>query len=586
MTRRSLLAGAPIAFAACSRGDNEYFGRIDPPGSEQVVYLIGAEPATLDPAKSTDLWESYVVHALFEGLTSLHPQTGAPMAALATHYEVSPDALQYAFYLRGHAAPRGARLPNTSTLREEHRAGAAAEDFSRGRPAPPDQVPARWSDGTTITAHDIVYSWRRALDPVTAATYAYLMYYIRGAEEVNTGRLPAEQLAVRAVADFCVELELRTPASFFLELISNRIFCPTPRRAIETAKAAGDESSWTQPGRMVTSGPFTLASRRSNEQIELARNPHYYEAGIVALDTVKFFPVVDGSTAVNLYRAGEASMVQPGLPQLLPALSRKRDFRAHRSYGTVFPLINVTKPPFNDVRARYALNMATDKRAMANFAGAGRSAALNLVPAAAPYQAPTTLPISIDGRDYDVLSYNPEAARELFEKAVGHRGPVRVQYLFPNLPESGPKAEILQDQWRRTLGIELVLVCQELQTWLQTIFSKNYQGVADWGDGGGYVDPAWFLDQFTSLSAANGTGWADPRYDAMLASAAASEDASERMARLSECERYLLRGMPFVPLYKDVWTYLKKPFVKGLGTNSVDRHQFKYLWIDRNWSAA
>ena len=70
------------------------------------------------------------------------------------------------------------------------------------------------------------------------------------------------------------------------------------------------------------------------------------------------------------------------------------------------------------------------------------------------------------------------------------------------------------------------------------------------------------------------------------ASAAASEDTAERMARLSECERYLLRAMPFVPLYKDVWTYLKKPFVKGLGTNSVDRHQFKYLWIDRNWRAA
>jgi oligopeptide transport system substrate-binding protein len=252
-------------------------------------------------------------------------------------------------------------------------------------------------------------------------------------------------------------------------------------------------------------------------------------------------------------------------------------------YGAVFPLFNVTKPPFDDVRARYALNMATNKRAIAEFAGAGRSAALSLIPPAAGYDAPASLPDPIEGREYDVLAYNPEAARELFVKATGRRENVRVEYLFPNLPDTGPRAEILQQEWRQNLGIELVLIRQELQTWLQSVFSKSYSGVADWGDSGGYVDPAWFLDTFTSSSTANGTGWADPRYDAMLARAAGIEDPAERMARLSECERYLLRGMPFLPLYRDVWAYLRKPFVKGIGSNAVDRQQFKYAWIDRNW---
>jgi ABC-type transport system substrate-binding protein len=147
---------------------------------------------------------------------------------------------------------------------------------------------------------------------------------------------------------------------------------------------------------------------------------------------------------------------------------------------------------------------------------------------------------------------------------------VRVKYIFPNLPESGPRAEILQYQWRRALDIELVLVPLELQTWLQTIFSKRYDGVADWGDAGGYLDPVWFLDQFTSFSSANGTGWADSQYDAMLASAAGVADPAERMAKLSACERYLLRGMPFLPLWTDVWPYLTKPYVKGITANLVD----------------
>jgi len=231
--------------------------------------------------------------------------------------------------------------------------------------------------------------------------------------------------------------------------------------------------------------------------------------------------------------------------------------------------------------------MATDKRALADFAGESHSPALSLVPPGLGYNSPSSLPVTIDGKKYDVLAYDPPAARELFHKVVGPaRRPVQVQYLFPNLPEARPKVEVLQDLWRRTLGIELGLVQQELQTWLQTIFSKNYQGVADWGDIGGYLDPAWFLDQFTSSSAANGTGWADPRYDAMLASAAKISDPAERMSQLSACERHLLTGMPCLPIWNWVFPYLKKPYVKGLGENLIDRQQFKYAWIDTTWRTA
>jgi oligopeptide transport system substrate-binding protein len=252
--------------AACRRADAEYFGRTDPPAAQRLVYLIGAEPSTLDPARSTDLWEGYVIHAMFEGLTTSHPRTSQPMAALATHYDVAPDGLRYTFYLRGHTRPRGERLPNTSTLADEYRSGGLAEDFARDRPAPPDDAPAHWSDGTVITAYDVVYSWRRALDPALAATYAYLMYYIQGAEEVNSGKLPPERLGVHATGDFSLEVELRAPTSFFLQLISLRVFCPTPRRVIEAARATGAEYLWTEPGRIVTSGAFTLAQAQRQDR--------------------------------------------------------------------------------------------------------------------------------------------------------------------------------------------------------------------------------------------------------------------------------------------------------------------------------
>ncbi len=570
--RRALLAAGPLALAACSQAEEAYFGRTEPPKAQRLTYVIGAQPATLDPAKSTDRWESYIIHAMFEGLTSLHPRTGGPMAALATHYEGTEEGVRYTFYLRGHRQPRGSRLPNTGDLPRE---------FSRGWPAPAESGPARWSDGIPITAHDVIYSWQRALDPATAATYSYLMHYLRNAEEISAGRLKPDQLALRATDDFSLQIELRTPTPFFLQLVSHRVFCAVPRRAIE---AYG--SSWTDPEHIQASGAFVLREHRPNERIVLTRNPHYYEAGIVALQEMAFFPVVDGSAAVNLYKTGHGSVVQPLLPQLLPTLRRKKDFRAYSMFGAVFPLINTARAPFNDVRARYALNMATDKRAVADFVGANRKAAFSLVPPAEGYDPPKTLPVSIDGIDCDALSFNPQAARELFAKATGDQRPFRVEFLFPNLPEAKPVAEILQQQWKQTLGIELVLVNQELQNWIQTVFNKSYTGVAYWGDNGGFLDPAWFLDQFSTSSAANATGWADGRYDTMLGDAAATPNRADRLRKLGECERYLLGAMPFVPLYTDVWTYLCKPFVKGLGANPLDVQQWKYTWIDTNWRAS
>ena len=132
-------------------------------------------------------------------------------------------------------------------------------------------------------------------------------------------------------------------------------------------------------------------------------------------------------------------------------------------YGSVFPLINTSRPPFDDVRVRYALNMATPKRVVADFIAGGRTPAANLVPPLDGYPAPSELRILIDGKEFDVLSYNPVAARELFTAAMrGKR--VRVQFLIPNLPEARPIAQILQ---------------QEMETQSGHRIGFNYSGTSD-----------------------------------------------------------------------------------------------------------
>ena len=163
ISRRNVLA-APLALAGCATA-SPYFGRTTPPASQRLVYSNGEEPSSLDPAQSVGSKSEIIMTALLDSLTAFDPLTLQPAAALATHYHVDTGGTQYTFFLRGHSKPRGIRLPNTDSLPRE---------FSRGRKAPPDRIPALWSDGAPITAHDFVYSWRRFVDPATAALYGVL----------------------------------------------------------------------------------------------------------------------------------------------------------------------------------------------------------------------------------------------------------------------------------------------------------------------------------------------------------------------------------------------------------------------------
>jgi ABC-type oligopeptide transport system substrate-binding subunit len=263
ISRRNMLA-APLAFAACAKA-SDYFGSTEPPTEQRLTYVIGGEPATLDPAKTTGGFEEFIIPALFEGLTGYHPQTLEPIAALATHYEVSADRLHFTFFLRGHPAPRGVKLPNTDTLGAEFLAGRLPQDFSRGQHAPLDSVPARWSDGSIITAHDFVYSWRRVADPATAAPKSFVLFCIANAEAIAISGRATEELGVTAVDDFTFKVDLRGPTPFFLRLTSNPVLLATPRHAVRAHKDA-----WIEHGRMITGGAFLLAEHVANERVVLS----------------------------------------------------------------------------------------------------------------------------------------------------------------------------------------------------------------------------------------------------------------------------------------------------------------------------
>jgi oligopeptide transport system substrate-binding protein len=255
---------------------------------------------------------------------------------------------------------------------------------------------------------------------------------------------------------------------------------------------------------------------------------------------------------------------------------------------TVWYSVNTTRPPLDNVWLRYALNMAIDKVAITKNFGAGRIPARGFVPPIPGYKPPASVSVSLEGRDYDILSFDPAAARSILGKAgypggTGSNG--RQLAITITFPESETKLlqEIVQQQWRSLLNLEAALRVEETSTfWGETCLRRSYDGIVRDSWVANVDDPFDFLLQFGPAQFAC-SAWADKTYDSMVAEAQSTLNPVERLRKLADVETYLLRQMPLLPIYHDSWLSLRKPYVRGVPQNRLGWPQLKYAWIDHNW---
>ena len=195
--------------------------------------------------------------------------------------------------------------------------------------------------------------------------------------------------------------------------------------------------------------------------------------------------------------------------------------------------------------------------------------------------------VSIAGKIYDVLSYNPTAARELLARAGFPNGltddgrQLTFEFRVPKLSYSPPIAEVLQQQWRRNLRIGMRVLTQELKAYIPMLLSGRFE-MAENGGGADYGDPNTFLNLFQT-GGDFASVWSDDTYDGMLRAANSTVNTATRMKELARCEAYLLCAMPMIPLLNYGSAGFQKPYVRGLTTNLLDVHPFKYAWIDTHW---
>ena len=147
----SFLLMASMLYTGCTtQATGRFYGKTEAPKNNVLRYISGSEPESLDPPVATGQPEARVMMALYDALVEYHPKTMDPMPAIAESWEIGAGGTEYVFYLRKNAT------------------------FSNGDP---------------ITAHDFVYSFRRAVSPELAALNGYLGFYIKYAEPYNAGEM-------------------------------------------------------------------------------------------------------------------------------------------------------------------------------------------------------------------------------------------------------------------------------------------------------------------------------------------------------------------------------------------------------------
>lgn len=493
-----------------------------------------AEPDTLDPHRSSGIWESAILNDMIVGLLT-EAADGSLLPGAATHWDIAPDGLRYTFHMRDGMV---------------------------------------WSDGVPVTADDFVFSLRRILDPMTAARYASLLYFIKGAREVNTGQIPPGDLGVSAPDPATLVIDLAYPAPYLLELTTHQTMYPVPPHVV---RKHGD--NWVKPENIVGNGPFKLAEWKPNASIRLVRNPLFYDAENVALDAVVFYPVNDANVALAQFRAGKLDM-NTGFPsQQIPWLKKNmpEQARIFPYMSTSYININVTEEPFGDPRIRRALNLAIDRDILVTrVLRDGSNPTRALVPPNIPNYVDH---VPVDFEDMSMDARMEEARALLAEAGYGPDNPLRFEYRYVGSADAKRIAVAMSAMWRR-VGVIAHIISSEAKVHYNDLQVGNFK-VAWGGWVADYADAQNFL--YLLLSSTKGMNYgrySNPRFDELMAQAGWTIDLQARARLMAQAEALMLSENPIIPYANAVSRMLVAPHVKGYVDNVKNTHPSRFIRLD------
>jgi len=521
-TTGSTTGGAqPTAAAkptAASQTQTQTQSAAQPGGPQEItVNALQGEPDNLDPNRSSFATEAAVIRLVFEPLLVFDKDL-KPVPGAATSYDVSSDGKTYTFHLK---------------------------------------KDAKWSDGQPATAKDFVYSFKRILNPDTAAEYA--SYFsdsgIVGAADYAAGKGNADAVGIRAVDDSTLEIKLENPIGYFPNLVA--LWVVPPLREDLASK-----DSWAQnPATYIGNGPYKMSEWVHQDHITLIPNPNY-SGTKPKLQKITMLMVSSSEADYAAYRNNERDWTL--VPDADVAAVRadpnlSKEAHEYTELTTFWLIMNNGKAPLDNVMVRKALSRAIDRQAMIRdiAAGVGQPATSFIPPGMPGYQAEL-------GKD---IGFAPAAAKDLLKQAgygEGGKPFPALHFRFATTTANQTRAEFIQAQLKQNLGIDVQLESMESKAYQAAFKDKDYD-LAWGGWGADYPDPQnWMTGNFGCQSSNNKYNFCDKAFDTAAAAGDTGTDQNGRLKSYADAQQILVNDVPVAPLFFRGRMVLVKPWVQNM----------------------
>jgi oligopeptide transport system substrate-binding protein len=500
--------------------------QVDIPLDQAIVYS-GGESTNLrnyDPATTLSSGNKLV----FSGLVSFDPHLNLT-PDLAETWDVSSDGTVYTFHLR--------------------------ED-------------ARFHDGRSVTAQDVVYSWERAASPELASdTVLTYLGDVVGVREMVAGE--AEHISgLKVIDDHTFQVTIDAPKPYFLLKLTFPSAFVVDKANVEIGEDWVHKPNGT--------GPYHLTEWKPGEYILYEANKDFY-LGVPSIPYVyvKLFAGDD----LRLYETGDVDVAGVGIYDVDRMLDPTEPLHNELVTGvdlcTGFDVFDTTQPPFDDVNVRKAFTMAFDRQRYIDVVLRGQA-----LPAIGPY------PPGLPGFSYELkgLPYDPVQARELLKQSKygGPEGLPPIVYTNGGIGTSvSPDVTAMAEMWEQNLGVTLKIENIDYNYYYQQIYSGNHGQIFSGGWCADYPDPENFADVlFHSKSNQNQGGYSNPELDVLLEQARVEQDVTKRIAMYQQAEQMIVNDAPVLFTTHSLSYQLVKPYVKGFVFTPITVPLERYMWLD------
>lgn len=426
-----------------------------------------------------------------------------------------------------------------------------------------------------VTAKDYEYGMKRLCDPAAACPSSYLGAVLKNGAAVAAEEVPVEELGVKAIDDFTLEITLENPADYFVSMLSMSAFAPVRQDIVEKYGAEFGGGAEKQ----VYNGPF-LVSEFGNGKIVLKKNPNYYDADKIKLDGVEILTVADRTTAVSMFDAGELDLAE--VPSELGP-QYEGQTRSYYSGANDYAALNHRSEYLANKNLRLAMNYAVNREEYILLSHNG------LYQANLRYVLPQVRGVEGEyGTEYPLEAFplqgDPDKATEYLDAALSELGlsapsDITLKLVVADTDEAKKEAEVVANQWETNLGIniDINMVPYATKNAMLVPESDEYDIIMS-GWAPDYLDPYSYLELWYSTSGYNYLNYHSDAYDGYL-DASKQTRGAERMENLFQAEKTLLEDGALVPLQLREVQYLVSDRVENLGAYFIGLN-YDYMYAD------